>query len=266
MMAHNLLLSWQTWREAGARLTEGFRVTAPGTLPGLPGSKGHALRRCADGQIQETRLHQRCNEWNGGTHAATHAKRLAPRDAPRIPTATARVRWRCVSAFVAPFSTTRCRHGNKPGCRHDGREDSAGTGLPLQSLPTEGRRTDRSLQHPHAPISWWKQWLQTHECRAIGKGVWCVPEADTRTGVAVNGPASGASRGDDRWGRTAPLLQAQSASTSSWPRTFFDYDEVKTSQHRRSSAKPGWRFIRTGAWHEVGRLPADVLRSPRTRL
>ncbi len=236
---------------------------------GIPmGTHPHGARHDSKG---ETRLPRRCMETTGERCFATPGPTAGPRPGrwvnPAFPQRDARCRGAafssrfdpCFDAGLAPRE-----HDHSVSCDVAREALAAAT---MQDVPTYDPTRSKVLQSRYVDDARRKQSLQTGQCSTKGKGVRCVPEhGRTAQCEPVSVPLSRTQPGRSFHEQDSAVASAQCASTSSSPWALFDYDEVKTSQHGQSSAKPGWRYSKADTWNEAGYLPADGLRSPRTRL
>lgn len=274
-MARNLLVYEQRWsKHAAARATatgsqrcdrRGRMRTGTCSGFGIPmGTHPHGARHDSKG---ETRLPRRCMETAGERCFATPGPTACPRPDqwvnPAFPQRDARCRGAPFSPRIDPALAQVER--DRSVSRDVACEGS--TAATMQDVPTHDLARSKVLQSRYVVDARRKQSLQTGQCSTKGKGVRCVPEhGRTAQCEPVSVPLSRTQPGRSFHEQDSAVASAQCASTSSSPWALFDYDEVKTSQHGQSSAKPGWRHSKADTWNEAGYLPADGLRSPRTRL
>lgn len=286
-VARNLLVYRQRWpTDAAARATATGRQRCDrrgrmrtGTCSGfgIPmGTHPHGARHNSKG---ETRLPRRCMETTGERCFATPGPTAGQRPGRWVNPAFWQRDARCRGA---PFSSRfdprfcpcvrRCFDGLPAHREHDSSvsRDVAREALAaatMQDVPTYDPTRSKVLQSRYVVDARRKQSLQTGQCSTKGKGVRCVPEHGRAAQCEpVSVPLSRTQPERSFHEQDRAVASAQCASTSSSPWALFDYDEVKTSQHGQSSAKPGWRYSKADTWNEAGYLPADGLRSPRTRL
>lgn len=246
-----------------------------GTCSGFGIPMGTHPRGARHDSKGETRLPRRCMETTGercfATPGPTAARRPARWVNPAFPQRDARCRGApfssCFDPAFAPRFGRSCAQREHVGSvsRNVARETLAAA--TMQDVPTYDPTRSKVLQSRYVGDARRKQSLQTGQCSTKGKGVRCVPEhGRTAQCEPVSVPLSRTQPGRSFREQDSAVASAQCASTSSSPWALFDYDEVKTSQHGQSSAKPGWRYSKADTWNEAGYLPADGLRSPRTRL
>lgn len=219
----------------------------------------------------ETRLPGRCMESTGERCFATPGPTAGQGPGRWVNPAFLQRDARCRGA---PFSSRFDPHFD-PGLAHGEHDSSVSSNVAreafaaaaMQDVPTYDPTRSKVLQSRYVDDARRKQSLQTGQCSTKGKGVRCVREhGRTAQCEPVSVPLSRTQPGRSFHEQDSAVASAQCASTSSPHWALFDYDEVKTSQHGQSSAKPGWRYSKADTWNEAGYLPADGLRSPRTRL